>query len=261
MSNQDIKEIEIEKPKKKGGKTKSFINSMFLFCCVFIFALVIFLFLAKSYSPEVDVAIGNSESMALNEGDMDVEIKSVDERLKWIQMEDEMPSVSVRNPSNDIDIKNFDMGFGDEGNEVSVFAGERQVTRDSNKEENKTLNPPKPSIEEVIQAKDDFRRAEAPKQIIPLPVKAQLTPAKPEVQTPSVPSVTKVYLGQYSTLEEAIDVQNKISNEVSGTVPFIKAINDHFIVQLGSFTDKTRADNFITELKEKGYNPKIIRNE
>ncbi|MBQ3642058.1 SPOR domain-containing protein [bacterium] len=264
MPEQEIQEIKVEKRSKRKKNTKGMLHGLFLFVCVFVFALLIFFFLAKSYSPNVDVAIGNTESMTLNEEDMDVEIKSVDERLKWIQMEDELPSVSVRNPNNDIDIKNFELNYDDIENDKYAMMEKRKEKKEetSEQKEEKPITPPKPSMNELIHAKDDFRKIEEPKQIVPLPIKTQLSTntKQEEVSVPTVPTITKVYLGQFATLEEAMSVQDKVAKDVSGTAPFIKAVNDYFIVQLGSFTDKTRADNFIQQLKEKGYTPKVIKN-
>ena len=241
--------------KKKKKRSKGFLHSLFLFVCVFMFAFGVFFFLAKSYSPDVDVSIGNNESLTLGEEDLDVEIKSVDERLKWIQMEDEMPSVAVRNPNKDIDINNFTIGYED-------LEDEKANENIKTKKDETVKNPPKPSLDEVLKSKEDFRAVPpAPKQVIPLPTKQQINPEKSDdVQLPSVPLITKVYLGQYQTLEEAMSVQEKISKDISDTAPFIKAINDHYIVQLGSFTDKSKADSFITRLKEKGYSPKTLTN-
>ena len=92
---QETKEVN-QSTKKRRKKRKSFLGYICFFFLVFFFGLFVISYFVKSYSPDVDVTIGNNEAMTLSETDMDVEIKPIDERLKWIKMEDEMPSVAVR---------------------------------------------------------------------------------------------------------------------------------------------------------------------
>ena len=87
---------QIQLRRKRRRKNKGIMGYFCLFISVFAIALFGLSFFVKSYSPDVDVSIGNNDSLTLSETDMNVEVKSVDERLKWIQMEDEMPSVAIR---------------------------------------------------------------------------------------------------------------------------------------------------------------------
>ena len=87
---------QIQLRRKRRRKNKGIMGYFCLFVSVFAIALFGLSFFVKSYSPDVDVSIGNNDSLTLSETDMNVEVKSVDERLKWIQMEDEMPSVAIR---------------------------------------------------------------------------------------------------------------------------------------------------------------------
>ena len=91
-------DVNVQEKKKSVKKQKRRYNVLYfyLFAIVFILALSGFSYIVKSYSPDIDVTIGNNDSLTLSDSDMDVEIKSVDERLKWIQMEDEMPTVALR---------------------------------------------------------------------------------------------------------------------------------------------------------------------
>ena len=82
-----------KKKKKKKKKKANYFSYLYLFSFVFICALLCLSYAIKSYSPEVDVAIGNNDNYTLNYSDVDMEVKSIDERLKWIQMEDELPTV------------------------------------------------------------------------------------------------------------------------------------------------------------------------
>ena len=53
-------------------------------------------------------------------------------------------------------------------------------------------------------------------------------------------------------------IQKKVTTDFPDTSPFIKATNSYYMVQLGSFTDKAKADSFIYQLRAKGYNPKTL---
>ncbi len=221
MSNPNLENKNPIKRKKRKNK-KSF-GYLYLFAFVFFIVLIGLSYILKSYSPDIDVAIGNNEALTLSESEIGVEIKSIDERLKWIQMEDEMPSVAKRD--------------NEEKQEEKT-----DVTEDRSVE--KAEKPPIPSIEDIKNQRPDFRN---------------ISPATPVIPLPERPvTITKVYLGSYSSLEEAMIIQNKISNEEPELEPFIKAIRDTYIVQLGSFADKEKATALIIKLKEKGYNPKII---
>ena len=234
---------------KRKRKNKSLVKYIILFFCVFALCVVLFLSGIKSYTPVADVDIGNNESMTMNEDDLDFEIKSVDERLRWIQMEDDLPTVAVRNSKADTEIKRYTpdtttkLEIEDEDEKPMV----KQVipTPIVNKLAEQKPSIPKPTINDVAPApKTDFRTAQLPKQVIPLPTQPQ--------------SYTKVYLGNYYSLEEAMAVQKRINIEFPETSAFIKATNDYYLVQLGSFADRTKANSFIMQLREKGYNPKTL---
>ncbi len=221
MSNPNLEnKNQIKRNKRKNKKSFGY---LYLFAFVFFVVLIGLSYILKSYSPDIDVAIGNNEALTLSESEMGVEIKSIDERLKWIQMEDEMPSVAKRD------------------NEEKQ---EENTDVKDDKPVEKAEKPPIPSIEDIKTQRPDFRN---------------ISPATPVIPLPERPvTITKVYLGSYSSLEEAMIIQNKISNEEPELEPFIKAIRDTYIVQLGSFADKEKATALIIKLKEKGYNPKII---
>ena len=71
---------------KRKRRKNSFMGYIYLFIFVFVLALAGLSYIVKSYSPEVDVTLGNIETEPLTQADMGMEVKSVDERLKWIQM-------------------------------------------------------------------------------------------------------------------------------------------------------------------------------
>ncbi len=216
--------------KKRKNRKRSF-GYFYLFAFVFLIALLGISYIVKSYSPDIDVAIGNNEALTLSESDMEVEIKSVDERLKWIQMEDEMPTVAVREPERK---KNKNTFYDEDDSSGSVENIKKEAAK---KEESKIKKPPVPVISDINK---DFR-TQTLRQVIPQPK----------------PALTKVYLGSYSSIEEAIIVQNKISADEPALNPFIKAVGNTFVVQLGSFSDSDKAKALVVNLRERGYSPKV----
>ncbi|MCD7780849.1 MAG: SPOR domain-containing protein [Candidatus Gastranaerophilales bacterium] len=219
--------------RKKRTKNKKGFGYLYLFAFVFLIALAGLSYVVNAYSPDVDVTIGNNESLTLSESDMEVEIKSVDERLKWIQMEDEMPTVALRNSekksSKKKEYDNYTMS-------------ESNTLKNDKLEDKKTKKIPVPSIEDIQSQKADFKLA--------------VVPHNPVVPKPK-PLFTKVYLGSYTTIDEAMSMQSKISKEYADLNPFIKAVQDSYIVQIGSFSEEERAQELVSNLRRHGYNPKI----
>lgn len=232
---------------KRKRRKNSFMGYIYLFIFVFVLALAGLSYIVKSYSPEVDVTLGNIETEPLTQADMGMEVKSVDERLKWIQMEDEMPSVAIREAK--------------ESTEEAVKAKTKKVIEPEVDEEpifKKEEKIPQPSMSEIANSVApeiaDFRTASAPNQVVPLPVN------KPSVIPAPIPSLTKVYLGSFSTVDEAMAIQQKVATDIPDAMPFIKSVNGSYIVQLGSFSNSEIAQTFIQRVRDKGYSPKIMTN-
>lgn len=228
MSNENNNKAKLKRKNKK----KKIAGYIYLFIFVFITALVGITYVINYFSPNVDVEIGNKSSLILNDEDIGMEVKTVDERLKWIQEEDELPSVAIRENK-----------YSESINHDSIVDAPKEE-----KEKIKEVIPPptKPKTEEKQELpKQDFRTVNNPKPsgVIPAPV----------------PSLIKVYVGSYSSLEEAMAVQQQINSESHDTIPFIKAVSGgKYIVQLGSFSTQEKADAYIQKMKAKGYNPKIL---
>ena len=103
-----MQEKEAKLKRKKRKRKKSSLGYLLLFTFVFLTALWGLSYAVKSLSPNVDIEIGNNEALTDAAIENDAEIKTVDERLKWIQMEDEMPSVAVRNNPEDEELEKID---------------------------------------------------------------------------------------------------------------------------------------------------------
>ena len=248
-------DVNVQAKKKSVKKRKRRYNFLYfyLFAIVFILALSGFFYIVKSYSPDIDVTIGNNDSLTLSDSDMDVEIKSVDERLKWIQMEDEMPTVALRDSQKQENPLNIEFYATQQAENIEQELRKQEANKKS------VVPPPMPTMSDIQKAKPDFRMANvAPMNtqpssgVIPLPVKQQ---------TPIVPmptkSITKVYLSGFSSLEQAMATQQEINSKDSSISPFVKVINDTYIVQIGSFSDKEKAVLLQQKLISMGYQAKI----
>lgn len=228
--------------KRKKRKRKTGFGYLLLFAFVFMLALSGLSYLVKSYSPDVDVSIGNSEPLTLN--DTDNEVLTVDERLKWIQMEDELPSVAIRVPK-DKNEKQYDQ------------------IKESRVLEEKELNKNQKNEEKIIQKQKDMPKPEIKeiqKQNIGINIQPQKIskPENVEIKDIKLSKPSKVYVGQYSNVEEAVKAQNKLASEESDIIPFIKKVNGYYVVQAGSFSDKDKALSLTSRLNAKGYKARSI---
>ena len=228
-----VSDIVIKRKKKKLNNLKKkkshFFAYLYLFSFVFLGALLGLSLVIKSYSPDIDVSIGNNSNFILNDSDMDVEMKTVDERLKWIQAEDSMPGVSIKSDEKQEKIKKE--------------AIEKQEIAEQ------IVKPPIPNIREIKEIKEAKEIKEKYTDFKDIPTKEII--AKPK------PVLTKVYLGNYPTVEAAANVQKEIESAENGLSPFIKSVNGHYTVQIGSFSDSERAGVLVEKLRAKGYYPKI----
>ena len=187
---------------------------------------------------------------------MDVEIKSVDERLKWIQMEDEMPTVALRDSEKQENPLNVEFYASQQAENIE------QELRNQEANKKAIVPPPIPTMSDIKKVKPDFRTASVATTnnqiysgVIPLPVK----PQTPVVPMP-VKSITRVFLTGFSSLEEAMATQQEINSRDASISPFIKVVNDSYIVQIGSFADKEKAMLLQQKIKDMGYSPQISTN-
>ncbi len=237
--NKEYTENTEENEETKPHRKKLHLGFFYLFLFVFIFALILSSYAFKMYSPNIDISLGEKEDTPINYSDIDYEIKPIDERLKWIQKEDEMPTVSVKK-ENDDEYKELLNDLKNKAKEEKEKASEKKNSEKNQKsdtvESKKEITPGEPA---TLSLSDSIISQKKSKQ----------------TKEPAV-TITKVYLGNYETLDEAIEIQHKISSLGLAVSPFVKAVNDHFIVQVGSFYEAKKADDLIISLKTNGYNAK-----
>ena len=185
MSN----EVKLKRKKKKKG----IMGYIYLFIFVFVCALFGMTYFINSYSPDIDVEIGNKSELTLNDDDIGMEVKTIDERLKWIQQEDELPSVAIRENKNSSDTNKDNIA---DAPKMEIEKVKEIIPM-----------PKKPEQEENMQVlKKDLNvvNSKSTRTVIPAPL----------------PALIKVYIGSYSSLEEAMAMQQKISSDSKEAMPF-----------------------------------------
>jgi len=198
-----------------------------LFIVTFLVSLIIITYFIKSMSPDVDVEIGGEHSQRTEE-ETDSDVKqAIDDRLRWIQMEDNLPGVSKRDELN---------------NEEQINEQEENVKKpelapieyiNPHTEKNKITTPPVPLNKQEPQVSE--------------PVKQE--PFK----------MSKVYVGSYATIEQAIQAQNNLMNATTTVSPFVKEVNGQYVLQAGSYTNSAKANALAKELNSLGFNANVVK--
>lgn len=216
--------------KNKSYKTAKLI---LLFSVTFVATLFIISALIKNFSPTVDVNIGKEETVVAEDDTEEYNERDIDDRLKWIQFEDNMAESPVVN-----EVQNSD-NYSEQKNKKKKKNKNTQTAQNKKKINNAEEEPPIP-VRNQVQA--------------PLPTVSEVAKAAPSPAT----KVTKVYVGFYPSYEEATEIKNKIQSSVSGYQPFVRKMNNNYVVQIGSFTDRTKAVNLKLEISDKGYPARLL---
>ena len=185
--------------KKPSNNNKEY-SLIKLFAISFFGMLLVFTFLIKSFSPSVDVSIGDYKQ----EADLETpeEIKSVDDRLAMIQDEDQG--------------KNF----------RELMKNTEEDSSSLEKTNNKTLVD---SVPDVLEA-------------------------------PAADPVYKVYIGSYSSAEQAKVARDIIKDAGLSLNPLVKCIGSNdYTLQVGLYKDKIRAENELAKLQQNHLPCRIVQ--
>lgn len=193
--------------RKKESKTVS------IFLITFIVTFAFVALSVKYFSPEIDVEIESKEQIA----EEDIEKGSIDERLRWIQFEDNMPGVSTR--------------YTDETENSQALKDDNVIIYDEENNENNKIE----KLEEIQEVKP----------LIATPV-------------PSVNKISKVYVGQFSNIEQAIAMQNKLTEANLDLAPFVKRVDNYYVVQIGSYASKEKAQVVVLQVQGAGFPAQLV---
>lgn len=209
-----------------------------LFIVTFLVSLVIITYFIKSFSPNVDVEIGSDEEQTVEENSSDSDVKkAIDDRLRWIQMEDNMPGVSKRDEN-----QNEDITYMDNDKKKTDTDKETQP-----KEEDNTSKAKQGELAPIEYVNPKH-------QITQPPVPAQTTAPAAEPF-----KMSKVYVGSYPTIEQAIQAQNKLMNTPISVSPFVKEVNGSYVLQAGSYANAGKAEAVAREINSVGFHARVVK--
>ena len=69
---------------------------------------------------------------------------------------------------------------------------------------------------------------------------------------------SKVYIGSYGDINAAIEAQNKLLEANLPVSPFIKKMNNTYVIQVGSFASLNKAQILVNQLAQQGFQARII---
>ena len=202
-----------------------------LFTITFLLTLVAVTYVIKNYSPNVDVEIGGEqESQAAYDEDDGIEPKkAVDDRLKWIQLEDNMPGVSKRDGEEEIKYEETD--------EQKLAAKEEK------------------RIEEKEQQQKEITMPTEQTESTDTPVKTPI-----QTQNGSQPfKMAKIYVGSYSSIEQAIQAQNRLMETNLSVSPFVKEVNGTYVLQVGSYANINKAEALVRDINAAGFSATLVQ--
>lgn len=214
------------KKKKKNNSKKS----ITIFLTTFFATLLIFTFIARQLTPNVDVTIGENTDVEAKDTGLGVK-RFIDDRLKMIQLEDNSAGVSKREPDKN-NVSNTEEIF-------DSFAEDL---------DERVYLPKKKSAKEELTEK---------------PVKEPATPQsiKPvdEINPFDAPKMSKVLVGYYSSIEQAKVAQGILIDAGLGVTPFIKNMGGTFTLQAGSYSSRAKALGLANELLKNNFPARIIQ--
>ena len=209
-----------------------------LFVITFLVTLIGVTYLIKSFSPNVDVEIGGEElttdeQSGEDEPESDFK-KAIDDRLKWIQLEDNMPGVSKR---------------GDEEKEQEIEYKTSNSDNNTDSAEQKPKEEPAgPEITLPTAAETEYVNPQNVRTAPPIPKPAPVEPY----------TMTKVYVGSYATIEQAIQAQNHLMSTSIGISPFVKEVDGVYVLQAGSFASSAKAENVANQIRQAGFSARVV---
>lgn len=218
-------------------KDKKVKQTMALFIVTFLISLIVITYFIKSFSPNVDVEIGgeSEEHQTVDEStDSDIK-KAIDDRLRWIQLEDNMPGAAKRNDEQNQDGVSYETDKVKTPQEIAEEVENKSQHQDSNGKELKPIEYVGPQHKSTV----------AP----PVPVTPQAEP----------PKMSKVYVGSYPTIEQAIQAQNKLMSTSASVSPFVKEVNGSYVLQAGSYASAGKAEAVSREINSLGFHARVVK--
>lgn len=222
---------------KKYNKQEEKPSYIKLFFGAFFMMLILFVVIAVHLFSSVDTAIGENDEGDIKESGLGVK-HLIDSRLKFIQMEDSDKLPANQAPkiiqSKEKELSNINSTDGEV--EVQTFGGQ-------------DYSNPYGSNGGFSDSQTTYSEGSTIKHPV-------------SVSQPATPKATvyKVYIGSYSTLEQARVAQNIIQDANLGVTSFVKTFgNGSYTIQVGSYADQTKASNLTNELKRNHFPARMVQ--
>lgn len=221
---------------------------MLIFITTFFVMLLFFTAIVKALSPNVDVTIGDESQTDAKETGLGVK-RFIDDRLKSIQMEDNSNGMVA--------------GESNKKSKEYVIQDREQYARDV---EEKIELPSKKNRTDIGLDEDAMypqavkptsnARSQATKSTVTAPPR----PSRKDLSTPfESPRVSKVYVGRYSTIEQAKVAQEILMDSGLNISPFVKDVGGYYTLQVGSYTSRAKADGVASELQRNSFPARVIQ--
>lgn len=221
--------------KKKNSDIKN------LFFKTFSLTLILMAIGLYFFTPNIDVQIGDISSDNEFEDEIDyVNKKNVDYRLRWIQLEDNSNQLIDKLKKNESNIDK-----SDNDNEINDINSDIEFMEQADSAHNDNSLPmdPKPLSSNVEDNTLNEIHLSNNNNVQPTQVKN---------------TFSKVYIGSYNDINTAIEAQNKLLEANLPVSPFIKKINNVYVIQVGSFASINKAQTLVNQLAQQGFQANII---
>lgn len=226
---------------KKRLSKKPF-RSLVLFVSAFFILLLAFLGMAKVMSPDVDIAIGDEPEVTYEEEG--VIRGNVDDRLKQIQDED-----------NGLAEKESQM-FSPELDEKVTIPEKKPQEEPLKVQEEAPIFLEHNEPQKIIQAEKHVQQAE------PQTTVQQQDMSQNKISQAPVPiqstKVYKVYVGSYTSAEQAEVAKGIISESNAGVNTFVKNLNGTYTLQAGSYSSAEKAQSAANDLLKNNFPARVV---
>ena len=71
--------------------------------------------------------------------------------------------------------------------------------------------------------------------------------------------MSKVFVGSYPTIEQAIQAQNRLMNTNISVSPFVKEVNGSYVLQAGSYANAHKAEAVAKEISAAGFQARVVK--
>ena len=220
---------------------KKKVDSKNVFFKTFSLTLILMAVGLYFFTPNIDVQIGDISSDNEFEDEIDyVNKKNVDYRLRWIQLEDNGNQLIDRLRKNDSNPSGIEDG------ESHQKFDEQDEHQDSAYNDNSLPMEPKTTASNVKHHENSVENE------IHLPENTN------QYATQVKSTFSKVYIGSYGDINAAIEAQNKLLEANLPVSPFIKKMNNTYVIQVGSFASLNKAQILVNQLAQQGFQARII---